>query len=92
MGILETVLVTVIVAGAACYAAWSLAPGTVRMRGLTALVRLLDSGVPLPAALRARLRNTALTRASRASGCDRCGAHPRAALKSRHDRRLRRMR
>jgi alkylhydroperoxidase family enzyme len=92
MGTIEIVLVTLIVAGAACYAAWSLLPGSVRARGLTAFVRLLDSGTPLPAALRARLRHAAVTRASRASGCGHCSAHPRAPLKSRHEGRLRRTR
>jgi hypothetical protein len=92
MDVLETVLVIAIVAAAACYATWSLLPGAVRVRGLSAFVRLLDSDVPLPAILRERLRNVALSRASRGSGCGHCSGHPRAPLKSRHHARLRRTR
>jgi len=92
MGVIETVLVTVLVAGAAIYATWSLLPVSVRLRGLAAFVRLLDSGVPLPRAVRERLRHAAVTRASRVSGCGQCAGHPGTPLKPRHDGRLRRPR
>jgi alkylhydroperoxidase family enzyme len=92
MGAIETVLVTMIVAGAAVYAAWSLLPASVRLRGLAAFVKLLDSGVPLPRTMRERLRHAAVTRASRTSGCGQCGGQPRRPLKSRQDGRLRRTR
>ena len=92
MGIIETVLVTAIVAGAMFYAAWSLLPASLRLRGLTVFLRLLDSGLPLPAGLRERLRRSAVTRASRVPGCGQCSANPRAPLASAPGARRRRRR
>ena len=82
MGIIETVLVTAIVASAAVYAIWSLLPASLRVRGLTRVLRLLDSGLPLPAGLRERLRRAAVARAARVSGCGHCSANPNAPLAS----------
>jgi len=82
MGVIETVLVSAIVASAAIYAAWSLLPVSWRLRGLTVLLRVLDSGLPLPAGLRERLRRAAVARASRVSGCGQCSANRSAPLAS----------
>jgi hypothetical protein len=93
MGILETVLVIAIVAAAALYAAGSLLPASLRLRGLAALLRVLDSGLPLPAALRERLRRAAVTRAARvAPGCGQCSANRSAPLAPEPDARRRRIR
>ena len=92
MGIIETVLVSAIVAGATIYAVWSLLPVSVRLRGLTVLLRVLDSGLPLPAGLRERLRRAAVARAARVSGCGQCSANrsaPRASAPGARRRRIR---
>ena len=90
MGIIETVLVSAIVASATLYAVWSLLPVSVRLRGLTVLLRVLDSGLPLPAGLRERLRRAAAARASRVSGCGQCSANRSAPLSSASGARRRR--
>jgi len=93
MGIIETVLVTAIVASATLYAVWFLLPASLRLRGLTSLLRVLDSGLPMPAALRERLRRAAVARVSRAAaGCGQCSANRSAPLASAPDARRRRVR
>jgi hypothetical protein len=92
MGIIEIVLVSAIVASAAIYAIGSLLPVSVRLRGLTLLLRVLDSGLPLPAGLRERLRRAAAARAARASGCGQCSANRSAPLASAPGARRRRVR
>jgi hypothetical protein len=77
MGIIELLLVTLIVAGAAIYATWSLAPASVRLRCLEGFIRRLDAGLPLPRSLSERLRRAAVTRAARVPGCGQCGGNSR---------------
>jgi type II secretory pathway pseudopilin PulG len=81
---METLVVVLIVASAAVYAAWSLSPSTTRMRSASALLRALErSRLPLPSAIRAWLQRVLTAQLTRSSGCGKCsgsgGSHGRPA-------------
>jgi len=81
---METLVVVLIVASAGLYAAWSLSPSATRVRGLSALLRALESSrLPLPSAIRAWLQRVLTAQLTRAPGCGKCsqsGRSPRGPV------------
>lgn len=69
---LQKLLVALLVAVAAGYAAWSLAPRTLRARLAKRALAWSEASPRCPVWLRARLAKLANTAA--ASGCDACGS------------------
>jgi hypothetical protein len=70
MQLLQNLIVALLVAGCAVYAAWMLMPAVARRAIATSLLKL-----PLPAALALRMRKAA-TASSSGCGCDGCDHAP----------------
>jgi len=69
MHLLQNLIVALLVAGCAVYAAWTLMPATARRGIATSLLKL-----PLPAALELKMRRAATV--SSGCGCDGCDHAP----------------
>ena len=72
---LETLVVALIVAFAAVYAAWILLPQGLRMRAGIAAGRWAAVAAPMPGFVRAALRRFADSQSRRSSGCAGCSSN-----------------
>jgi hypothetical protein len=78
----QSIIVSLIVICASCYAIWTLLPLAPRERGLRRLdARLARSGTSAAALLRTRLVAPLLRRAAPAGGCAACASNPTSAAR-----------